>query len=172
MSNLVPYQNQELTEIVDDALAVMPVSYQDNEMLQAITHLAECYLVSREQAHLDDIQSLIDAAKADDIAVVFQMRDAVLDEIEELRQETREGFAAVGQAMHQIDERLARIERLKCPKPVMKLTPVKTTTPGVESCVLLASIAIVALMLVQQTLNVRLSFWESQYQHQQLQNGR
>ena len=73
MTNLIPSQKSEITEIVQDAIAVTP-THKRRELMQAFSYLAECYVLSRQQSHLADIQALINAAKADNSAALREMQ--------------------------------------------------------------------------------------------------
>ena len=109
MSNLIPAQQLEITEIVQDAIAVTPTHHQ-RELIQAFSYLAECYISSRRQSHLADIQALINAAKADNTAALAKMQASLKGEISQLRRETQQGFMAVGEAMSSIADRVERLE--------------------------------------------------------------
>ena len=108
MTNLIPSQKSEITEIVTDAIAVTP-THKRRELMQAFSYLAECYVLSRQQSHLADIQALIDAAKADNTAALTRMQSTIQGEISQLRRETQQGFMAVADAMGAISDRVNRM---------------------------------------------------------------
>ncbi len=117
MSNLTQYQETEIAEIVEDALAVTPVRYQA-ELTRVFGYLAMCYVQERNGCHLADIQALIDTAKNDNRSALAQMQNQLNTEIAQLRAETRQGFEKVAECLGMIltrqtalEERLERLEQ-------------------------------------------------------------
>jgi hypothetical protein len=110
MSDITPYQQTEIAEIVNDALAVTPTRYQAN-LIEAFGYLALCYVQERELAHLGDIQKLIDAAKADDRVALARMQSQLNAEITQLRGEMRLGFEKVADCLSVLDNRQSALEQ-------------------------------------------------------------
>lgn len=110
MSNLTRYQETEIAQIVEDALAVTPVRHQAN-LIEAFGYLALCYVQQQELTHLGDIQKLIDAAKADDRVALARMQSQLKAEINQLRGEMRLGFEKVADCLSVLDNRQSRLEQ-------------------------------------------------------------
>lgn len=177
MSNLIPSQKAEITEIVTDAIAVTP-THRQRELMQAFSYLAECYVLSRSQSHLEDIQALINAAKADNSAALREMQASLKGEISQLRRETQQGFMAVGQAMQSISDRVDRLEsdslrdsfayRIQQPPSVnvhVTNNPSTEDTPGWIWKVTVL-IAITALLGLAQSMQINQAFWLQQNQQE------
>jgi len=173
VSNLIPTQKAEITEIVTDAIAVTPNHHQ-RELMQAFSYLAECYVLSRQQSHLEDIQALINAAKADNTDALARMQASLKGEISQLRRETQQGFMAVGEAMHSISDRVEELERdslrdsfayRTCQKPPSVNVHVTNNSDSDNketpewTWKVLVLIAITGLLLVAQSLQVNQAFW-------------
>jgi hypothetical protein len=116
-SSLTRIQQTEVASIVDEALAVTPKRHQ-TELMQAFSYLAVCFVEERNQAHLADIQKLIDAAKANDALALGQMQNQLLAEMQQLRQQTSSGFEKVSMCLslmktqhNQLEQRLLLLEQ-------------------------------------------------------------
>ena len=167
MSNLIPSQKAEITEIVTDAIAVTP-THKRRELMQAFSYLAECYVLSRQQSHLEDIQALIDAAKADNSAALARMQASLKGEISQLRRETQQGFMAVGQAMQSISDRVDQLETKQQPPSVnvhVTNNSGNEDTPGWIWKVTVL-IAITALLGLAQSMQINQAFWLQQNQQE------
>ncbi len=167
MTNLIPSQKAEITEIVTDAIAVTP-THKRRELMQAFSYLAECYVLSRQQSHLEDIQALIDAAKADNSAALARMQASLKGEISQLRRETQQGFMAVGQAMQSISDRVDQLETKQQPPSVnvhVTNNSGNEDTPGWIWKVTVL-IAITALLGLAQSMQINQAFWLQQNQQE------
>lgn len=167
MTNLIPSQKAEITEIVTDAIAVTP-THHHRELMQAFSYLAECYVLSRQQSHLADIQALINAAKADNSAALREMQASLKGEISQLRRETQQGFMAVGQAMQSISDRVDQLETKQ--QPPSRYVHVTNNsgnedTPGWIWKVTVL-IAITALLGLAQSMQLNQAFWLQQNQQE------
>jgi len=177
VSNLIPTQKAEITEIVTDAIAVTPAHHQ-RELMQAFSYLAECYVLSRQRSHLEDIQALINAAKADNTAALARMQASLKGEISQLRRETQQGFMAVGQAMQSISDRVEELERdsLRDSLAYRKTQPPSfhvhvTNNSGNEETPgwiwkVTVLIAITALLGLAQSMQLNQTFWLQQNQEE------
>ena len=177
MSNLIPAQQAEITEIVTDAIAVTP-THRQRELMQAFSYLAECYVLSRQRSHLADIQALIDAAKADNTAALARMQASLKGEISQLRRETQQGFMAVGEAMQSISDRVDQLESdslrdsfayHQTPQPSVNVHITNNSgnedTPGWIWKVTVL-IAITALLGLAQSMQINQAFWLQQNQQE------
>ena len=178
MTNLIPSQKSEKLSIVTDAIAVTP-SHHQRELMQAFSYLAECYVLSRQQSHLADIQALINAAKADNSAALREMQASLQGEISQLRRETQQGFMAVGEAMQSISDRVEELERdslrdsfayRTCQQPPSFHVHVTNNsgnedTPGWIWKVTVL-IAITALLGLAQSMQINQAFWLQQNQQE------
>jgi hypothetical protein len=116
MSNLTRYLEAQITEIVSDAIDVTPVRHQA-DLMQAFGYLAYCYVSERDEAHLADIQTLINAAKADNAIALTQMQSQLNTEIRQLRGDMLQGFEKVAQCLTRLgsqhsalDSRVSQLE--------------------------------------------------------------
>jgi len=167
MTNLIPSQKAEITEIVTDAIAVTP-THKRRELMQAFSYLAECYVLSRQQSHLADIQALINAAKADNSAALREMQASLKGEISQLRRETQQGFMAVGEAMQSISDRVDQLETKQQPPSVnvhVTNNSGNEDTPGWIWKVTVL-IAITALLGLAQSMQINQAFWLQQNQQE------
>lgn len=167
MTNLIPSQKSEITEIVTDAIAVTP-THKRRELMQAFSYLAECYVLSRQQSHLADIQALIDAAKADNTAALTRMQSTIQGEISQLRRETQQGFMAVADAMGAISDRVDQLETKQQPPSVnvhVTNNSGNEDTPGWIWKVTVL-IAITALLGLAQSMQINQAFWLQQNQQE------
>jgi len=167
MTNLIPSQKAEVIEIIQDAIAVTPTHHQ-RELMQAFSYLAECYVLSRQQSHLADIQALIDAAKSENSAALTRMQSTIQGEISQLRRETQQGFMAVGQAMQSISDRVDQLETKQ--QPPSRYVHVTNNsgnedTPGWIWKVTVL-IAITALLGLAQSMQLNQAFWLQQNQQE------
>lgn len=169
MTNLIPVQKAEIEEIVTDAIAVTP-NHRQRELIQAFSYLAECYVLSRQRSHLEDIQALIDAAKSENSAALTRMQSTIQGEISQLRQETRQGFMAVGEAMQSMNNRVERLESDRQTQPPSVSVHVTNQGTGEESAQWVwktaIMIAITSLLLVAQSMQVDRAFWLQQNQQE------
>ena len=167
MTNLIPSQKAEVIEIIQDAIAVTPTHHQ-RELMQAFSYLAECYVLSRQQSHLADIQALIDAAKSENSAALTRMQSTIQGEISQLRRETQQGFMAVGQAMQSISDRVDQLETKQQPPSVnvhVTNNSGNEDTPGWIWKVTVL-IAITALLGLAQSMQINQAFWLQQNQQE------
>lgn len=187
MSNLTRYLEAQITEIVSDALDVTPVRHQA-DLMQAFGYLAYCYVSERDEAHLADIQALIDVAKADNALALTQMQSQLNTEIRQLRGDMLQGFEKVAQCLTLLDSRHSALESRVSQLESLPLEPmvvyveehyhVDNSThidnsdhsthvrkeSGIRSVpaelmVLLALTCIVALLCLQQSMTVRDSWF-------------
>jgi hypothetical protein len=122
MSSLARTDQEILVgEIVDDALGVTPVDYQE-QLIEAFRYLAYCHSQDGMQAHLEDIQALISAAHQRNDAAIQKMTCELRCEISQLREETRSGFESVcsyiAETREALENRLSRLERQPTSPPV------------------------------------------------------
>jgi len=121
MTNLTRYEDQEIAEIVEDAILVTPRDYH-TKLMKPFSYLALCYVQERDEAHLADIQSMIDAAKAHDAVALARMEHQLNAEIQQLRGDMMRGFEKVAECLeairtdynsrcNAIEERLASLEQ-------------------------------------------------------------
>jgi len=167
VTNLIPSQKSEITEIVQDAIAVTP-THKRRELMQAFSYLAECYVLSRQQSHLADIQALINAAKADNSAALREMQASLKGEISQLRRETQQGFMAVADAMQFISDRVDQLETKQQPPSVnvhINNNLGNEDTPGWIWKVTVL-IAITALLGLAQSMQINQAFWLQQNQQE------
>lgn len=171
MSNLISTQKAEITEIVTDAIAVTPTHHQ-RELMQAFNYLAECYVLSHQQSHLKDIQALIDAAKADNTAALARMQASLKGEISQLRQETQQGFMAVGEAMQSISDRVKRLESDRQTQPPSVNVHVTNNSGNEETpgwiWKVTVLIAITALLGLAQSMQLNQAFQLQQLQQEEV----
>ena len=170
MTNLIPVQKAEIEEIVTDAIAVTPTHHQ-SELMQTFSYLARCYVLSRQRSHLEDIQALINAAKADNSAALRQMQASLKSEISQLRRETQQGFMAVGEAMNSISDRVEELERDRQTQPPSVNVHISNQGTGEESPQwvwrVTVLIAITALLGLTQSMQINQAFQFQQLQQRQ-----
>jgi hypothetical protein len=113
MSNLTLYQQNQIQEITTEALLVIqshPVAHQHlNNLAKSIAYLAYCAVQDCNDAHLADIQKLIDVAKAGQSAELLKMNRSIQAEMQQLRFEMRQGFEAIAQVLDTIDQRHSQL---------------------------------------------------------------
>lgn len=157
MSSLARTDQEILVgEIVDDALGVTPVDYQE-QLIEAFRYLAYCHAQDGMQAHLEDIQALISAAHQRNDAAIQKMTCELRCEISQLREETRSGFESVcsyiAETREALENRLSRLERESSIPPVKVIvqnaiyegSDVGRHLAGILCCCLLVWLALVAL---------------------------
>jgi DNA repair exonuclease SbcCD ATPase subunit len=125
MSNLTLYQQNQIQEITTEAISVIeahPVARQHlGKLTESIVYLAYCAVQDCTDAHLADIQKLIDVAKAGQSAELLRMNRSIQAEMQQLRSQMRLGFEAIAQVLDTLDqqhnqmysaldERLSRLE--------------------------------------------------------------
>jgi uncharacterized membrane-anchored protein YhcB (DUF1043 family) len=133
MSNLTLYQKGEIQSITTEALEVIeshPVAHRHlSNLAESIGYLAYCAVKDCNDAHLADIQKLIDVAKAGQSAELLKMNRSIQAEMQQLRSEMRQGFEAVAEVLNTIDQRhnqlyqsldhrLSRLENQSAAPPV------------------------------------------------------
>ena len=188
MSNLTRYLEAQITEIVSDAIDVTPVRHQA-DLMQAFGYLAYCYVSERDEAHLADIQALINAAKADNAIALTQMQSQLNTEIRQLRGDMLQGFEKVAQCLTRLGSQHSalesRVSQLEKPRPLEPMivyveehyhvdnsthidnsdhsTHVRKGSGKMsvpaELMVLLALTCIIALLCLQQSITVRDSWF-------------
>jgi hypothetical protein len=109
MSDLTLYQQSEIQSITTEALLVIqshPVARQHlDNLAESITYLAYCVVKDCNDAHLADIQKLIDVAKTGQSAELLRMNRHFQAEMQQLRGEMRQGFEAIAQVLDALDQR-------------------------------------------------------------------
>ena len=109
MSDLTLYQQSEIQSITTEALLVIeshPVARQHlDNLAESITYLAYCTVKDCNDAHLADIQKLIDVAKTGQSAELLKMNRQVQAEMQQLRSEMHQGFEALAQVLDALDQR-------------------------------------------------------------------
>ncbi|HEY9638657.1 MAG TPA: hypothetical protein V6D14_35065 [Coleofasciculaceae cyanobacterium] len=109
MSNLTLYQQGEIQSITAEALEVIeshPVARQHlGNLAESISYLAYCAVQDCNDAHLADIQKLIDVAKMGQAAELLRMNRSIQAEMQQLRSEMHQGFEALAQVLDALDQR-------------------------------------------------------------------
>lgn len=101
---------KERNEIALEALELIP-RHHKSAIIDSITHLAQCYVIDRERGHLADIQALIDAARAENLGALTEMKHQLNKEIDELRRGTQQGFEQVEMRMGKLHQRVEVLEK-------------------------------------------------------------
>lgn len=140
---------KERNEIVVEALGLVPQRHRNQSMQESLTHLAQCFVIEQDEAHLKDIQSLIDAARVDNFAALASMKNLLAQEIQELRAETQQGFQKVGERMGQLSQRVEHLEKRPHPQQVnVHVTTDRISLPN-EMKILAALLTLASLLLLQ-----------------------
>lgn len=159
MTNLTKYQEVEIAEIVEDAIAVTPIKHR-HQLAEAFKYLAYCSVVDQTEVPLLDIQELINIAKLDNTRKLNSMTRQINAEIAQLRGEMRSGFEKVAEVLTVIDERQHAIERRveqleQRPQPTVIINNTHHGTVPKELVIIAALTSLVGLLVLQQSMNVR-----------------
>ncbi|HEY9650933.1 MAG TPA: hypothetical protein V6C95_09735 [Coleofasciculaceae cyanobacterium] len=159
MTNLTKYQEVEIAEIVIEASEAIPLKYQ-HQLLEAVRYLAYCSVIEQSEAPLIDIQTLINNARLDNNRQLDQMTQQINSEISSLRGEMRSGFIQVTDALVLLNNRQdlleSRVNQLEStPQQTVIVNNTYHGTVPKELVIIAALTTLVGLLVLQQSMNVR-----------------
>lgn len=146
MANLTNYQQKEKAAIASEALSLIP-THHTARVYPTLCDLSE--LAVFDKSYLQEIQHLIDLARADNLAAIERLKN----QVDLLRDETITAFNNVG---NEIDSLSHRVKRLENQPQSRKTTNINVNFDQTGHAICWLIIGVLAIATVGTLLNIPL----------------